>query len=97
MVRRGSGRVPARAAEVPGYRIVSEPSALRQAPKFGVRWGTMEFAFRALPEHELRVADVAFVSRERLNNTDPDDNLHGAPDVVVEVFSPSNTVAEIVA
>jgi Uma2 family endonuclease len=56
---------------------------------------SMEFAFRALPEHELRVADVAFVSRERLNNTDPDDNLHGAPDVVVEVLSPSNTVAEI--
>ena len=56
---------------------------------------SMEFAFRALPEHELRVADVAFVSRERLDHTDPDDNLHGAPDVVVEVLSPSNTVAEI--
>jgi Uma2 family endonuclease len=56
---------------------------------------SMEFAFRALPEHELRVADVAFIGKERLENTDPDDNLHGAPDLVVEVLSPSNTVSEI--
>jgi Uma2 family endonuclease len=56
---------------------------------------SMEFAFRALPEHELRVADVAFVRRERLDNTDPNDNLHGAPEIVIEVLSPSNTAAEI--
>lgn len=56
---------------------------------------SMEFAFRPLPEHELRVADVAFVRTDRLETTDPDDNLHGAPDLVIEVLSPSNTVAEI--
>ena len=55
----------------------------------------VEFPFRALPEHELRVADVAMVSRDRIKQTDPEDNLHGAPDLVVEVLSPSNTVAEI--
>jgi Uma2 family endonuclease len=55
----------------------------------------MEFPFRALPEHELRVADVAMISLDRIQQADPEDNLHGAPDLVVEVLSPSNTVAEI--
>ncbi len=51
--------------------------------------------FRALPEHELRVADVVYVSAERERSISPDDNLHGAPDIVVEVLSPSNTADEI--
>jgi Uma2 family endonuclease len=55
----------------------------------------IEVAYRALPEHELRVADVAYVSQERWQQVDPNDNLHGAPDLVIEVLSPSNTVAEI--
>ena len=54
-----------------------------------------ELAFRALPEYELRVADVAYVSRERWEQTDPDDNFNGAPDLVIEVLSPSNTATEI--
>jgi Uma2 family endonuclease len=54
-----------------------------------------EVAFRALPEYELRVADVAFVSAARVAEIDPDDNLNGAPDLVIEVLSPSNTAAEI--
>jgi Uma2 family endonuclease len=54
-----------------------------------------EVPFRALPEHELRVTDVAFVSRERAAGVDKDDALHGAPDIVIEVLSRSNTVAEI--
>jgi Uma2 family endonuclease len=54
-----------------------------------------EVAFRALPEHELRVADVAYISSERMASVDPDDNIHGAPDLVVEVLSPSNRAAEI--
>src|SRR4051794_11060810 len=39
-----------------------------------------ELAFRALPEHELRVADVAYVSSPRWARADPDDSLHDAPD-----------------
>ena len=54
-----------------------------------------EVAFRALPEYDLRSADVAYVSRERWNATDDDDNLHGSPELVIEVLSPSNTKAEI--
>lgn len=54
-----------------------------------------EVGFRALPEYELRIADVAFVSRERWDAADEDDNLHGSPELVIEVLSPSNTKAEM--
>jgi Uma2 family endonuclease len=55
----------------------------------------VEFPFRPLPEHELWVADVAYISNERLQKIDPGDNLAGAPELVIEVLSPSNTAAEI--
>ncbi len=55
----------------------------------------MELSFRPLPEHELRVADVAYVSRDRWEQGNPEDNLAGAPELVIEVLSPSNTAAEI--
>jgi Uma2 family endonuclease len=54
-----------------------------------------EVAFRALPEYELRAADVAFVSRSRWIATDDDDNLHGSPELVIEILSPSNTKSDI--
>jgi Uma2 family endonuclease len=54
-----------------------------------------EVAFRALPEYDLRGADVAFVSRQRWDATDDDDNLLGSPELAIEVLSPSNTRAEI--
>jgi Uma2 family endonuclease len=54
-----------------------------------------EFSFRALPEYELRVADVGYVVHERAASIDGNDNLHGAPDLVIEVLSPSNTAREI--
>jgi len=54
-----------------------------------------ELAFRALPEHDLRVADVAYISADRWVQVDPDDYLRGAPDLVIEVLSPSNTAVEI--
>ncbi len=54
-----------------------------------------EFALRALQEYEYRVADVAYLSRERWEAIDPDGHFHGSPELVIEVLSPSNTVAEI--
>ena len=54
-----------------------------------------EVAFRALPEYDLRGADVAFVSSRRWEETPDDDNLPGSPELVVEILSPSNTVAEM--
>jgi Uma2 family endonuclease len=54
----------------------------------------VELPFRALPEHELRVADVAYVTRARWEEAG-DDDLFGAPDLTIEVLSPSNTATEI--
>src|ERR1051326_2424001 len=54
-----------------------------------------EVVFRPLPEHELWCADVAYVSAARFREADPEDNIRGAPDLVIEVLSPSNTVTEI--
>ena len=51
--------------------------------------------FAPLPEYELRVADVAYLSPERFAQADPEDYIRGAPDLVIEVLSPSNTAAEI--
>jgi Uma2 family endonuclease len=51
----------------------------------------IEFPFRPLPQFDLRAADVAAINRERYAAIDPEDNLHGAPDLVIEVKSPSNT------
>lgn len=50
-----------------------------------------EVPFRALPEYDLRGADVAFVSGARWNGTADDDNLSGSPELVIEVLSRSNT------
>jgi Uma2 family endonuclease len=55
----------------------------------------IEMAFRALPEYEFRIADVAWVSRERWEQADLNDHIRGAPDLVIEVLSPSNTAAQI--
>lgn len=54
-----------------------------------------EVAFRAVPEYDLRAADVAFVSHSRWAATDDDDNLHGSPELAIEVLSPSNTKSEM--
>jgi len=54
-----------------------------------------EVAFRALPEDDLRVADVAYLCRERWEQADSENYIQGAPDLVVEILSPSNTAAEI--
>ncbi len=55
-----------------------------------------EFAYRAQPEYELRVADLAYVPWARWEAVDDDDNLHGAPDFAVEVASPSNSAEELI-
>jgi Uma2 family endonuclease len=54
-----------------------------------------EMGFRPTPEYELWEADVAYVTSVRENAAGDDEYLTGAPDLVVEVLSPSNTVDEI--
>jgi Uma2 family endonuclease len=51
----------------------------------------IELPYRPFPEFDMRVADVAAISRERWEGVDPDDNLYGTPELAVEVKSPSNT------
>ena len=53
----------------------------------------VEAPFRALSEYDLRGADVSYVSQQRWDATDDDDNLRGSPELVIEVLSPSNTRA----
>lgn len=55
----------------------------------------IEFAYRAIPEFDLRAADVAAVSKARFEAMDPEDNLRGAPELVIEVISPSNTKSKL--
>jgi len=55
----------------------------------------MAIGFRALPDHELRVADVAYASRDRWAQQDPGGYFRGVPEIVIEVLSPSNTAAEM--
>src|ERR1700752_5067839 len=62
----------------------------------GTRWEVdIELAFRPKPEHEVWHADVGLISVERYDKTDPEGNIQGALDLVIEVLSPSNTAAEI--
>lgn len=56
---------------------------------------TKEMSFRPAPEYEVWEADVGLTLTERANEVADDEYLMGAPDLVVEVLSPSNTVDEI--
>jgi Uma2 family endonuclease len=56
----------------------------------------LEFPFRPRLDHELRVADVSWTRSDRYEQIDDDDNLLGAPDIVVEILSPSNSASEMV-
>lgn len=55
----------------------------------------MELPFRLLHEHEPWVADVALITTARWEASDEEDYFLGAPELVVEVLSPSNTYSEI--
>jgi Uma2 family endonuclease len=54
-----------------------------------------EVPYRPVAEFELRAADVAAISRLRWDAIDPDDNLRGAPELVIEVKSPSNSPRDL--
>ncbi len=57
----------------------------------------IELQYCPLVEFEVRTADVAAISRSRWDASDPDGYLAGAPDLVIEVRSPSNTRKQLQA
>jgi Uma2 family endonuclease len=56
----------------------------------------IELGFRPVPEYEFRYADVAWASKQRWQEQDLNSYFRGSPELVVEVLSPSNTVAEMI-
>lgn len=54
----------------------------------------IEMAFRALPEFEIRRADIGVISVARADRADEEGYVSGAPEIVIEVESPSNTARE---
>jgi Uma2 family endonuclease len=58
-------------------------------------WVTLEMAFRPTPEYEVWQADVGCVAIERYQQTSDHEYIWGAPDLIVEVLSPGNTVDEM--
>jgi Uma2 family endonuclease len=55
----------------------------------------IEVGFRPCPGNEYWIADVVFVSRDRWDAIPDDGYMQGAPDLVVEILSPSNSAAEM--
>lgn len=56
---------------------------------------TMETDFR-LSEGVVRIPDIAFIRAERLSGIDPRKRIVGAPDLVVEVVSPTDDPNDLV-
>jgi Uma2 family endonuclease len=54
-----------------------------------------EMPFRLMPDFEYWIADVAYMTRATWDRIDPKGYLDRAPELVVEVLSPSNTAAEM--
>ena len=54
-----------------------------------------EFGFRPTQENGYLIADVAVASVERWKSADPRGYFRGAPEIVIEVLSPSNTATEM--
>jgi Uma2 family endonuclease len=54
-----------------------------------------EAPFRALPKGEFRFADLGYMSGDGWSRTDPQGYFPGAPEMVIEIPSPSNSAAEM--
>ena len=82
----------------PGIRHYRLQRRLRQLLEriFGDRGIVdIEMPIRALPEHDLRAADVGFVSPQRWEQAEQHGAVAGAPEIVIEILSPSNTAKEM--
>lgn len=77
------------------YRLQTRMQRLLQSSA-GDAWvvGT-EMPFRPQPDCEFWYADIAVIAADRFEATDAQGNIHGVPELVIEVLSPSNTAAEM--
>lgn len=55
----------------------------------------VKLGFRILPDREYRIADVVCATNDRWAQQDPEGYFTGAPDLVIEILSRSNTAAEM--
>jgi Uma2 family endonuclease len=76
-------------------RIQDRLEALLRSMGGDLAYVTKEMSFRPAPEYEVWEADVGLAVAERANAVGDDEYLMGAPDLAIEVLSPSNTVDEI--
>jgi Uma2 family endonuclease len=63
----------------------------RSGPKWAV---VIELPFRALPQYDFRAADVGVIAKDRWDAVGRGD-VHGSPEIVIEILSPSNRRGEI--
>jgi Uma2 family endonuclease len=65
------------------------------AQRCGPDWSAIvELPFRAVPQNDVRAADVGVVSKRREDEIG-DGDLFGSPEIVIEILSPSNRRKEI--
>jgi Uma2 family endonuclease len=75
-------------------KLQAKLTQLLQPAASGRGYVLIELPFCAVAEYDLRAADVAFISKERWDVAN-DRDLEGAPELVVEILSPSNTKAQV--
>jgi len=54
-----------------------------------------EMPFRLLPDYEYYIVDVAYMTRATWDRIDPAGYLDCAPELAIEILSPSNTITEM--
>jgi Uma2 family endonuclease len=77
------------------FRIQQVIRDLLDQAAVGFGRGFTRFGFRTSSDFEYRIADIVYVSADRLEQRDPDDYFEGPPELVIEVLSPENTATEI--
>jgi Uma2 family endonuclease len=76
------------------HRLIQKRVMTLLDPLFPLADVLMEYPFQ-VGDHDKRSADVAVVSQDRAKAARQQGILTGAPDMVVEVLSPSNSVMEL--
>jgi Uma2 family endonuclease len=78
-----------------GHQVIARRLVRQLEPLAGAGELSTEVGFRATLESEWRIADVAFVAGDRWYTTPRDSYLVGAPELVIEILSPSNKASEM--